>query len=39
MGRIAPRRRRRRRGRQAAQPGGALRRDEVLVLQFLQDEL
>ena len=39
MGRVAPAPPPARRGRHERKPGGALRRDEVLVLQFLQDEI
>jgi DNA topoisomerase-1 len=39
MGRVAPAPPPAPRGRHERRPGGALRRDEVLVLQFLQDEL
>lgn len=39
MGRVAPSLPSARRSRHQRRPGGALRRDEVLVLQFLQDEM
>jgi hypothetical protein len=39
MGRVAPAPPAAPRGRHERKPGGALRRDEVLVLQFLQDEI
>ena len=39
MGRVAPAPPAPPRGRHERKPGGALRRDEVLVLEFLQDEI